>query len=138
MKHIIRIVLLAASSLAVATGAPAQEPVTQASVPFAFSVGRQMLPAGTYLIRQLDRSLISVRNKNDGSAAFALVTPGYDVRQDPNMLVFHKYGDRYFLSEIHGDAGQAATTLHPSKLEKQIQQQQWAGIEAQNTEIALK
>jgi hypothetical protein len=130
--------LLAALSLMATTGASAQNK-QQATVPFDFTVGQQLFPAGTYVIDHVSYGLISVRGwkGNELLSALTPITPTSQVRKNPDKLVFHKYGDQYFLSEIRGDVGEAACTISTSKLERHVQLQQAAAANQGNTVIAL-
>ena len=85
----------------------------RAYVPFEFSVGDRMLPAGNYvfdsestpagdnhvlLVRNIDHpQYAAVTIGNDGSWA---QTPFY--KADTERLVFDNYGGQYFLREIRG------------------------------------
>ena len=52
MKRITAIALFAIASFAVADKSFAQGPTVQATVPFDFTVGNKLLPAGTYTIKR--------------------------------------------------------------------------------------
>jgi hypothetical protein len=60
------------------------------------------------------------------------------LRKNPDKLVFHKYGDQYFLSEIHGEVGESSGKLSTSALEQRFQREQAAVPNQGRTEIALK
>lgn len=137
MKHIFATALFAAASLMVPTGASAQNPL-QATIPFDFTVGQSLLPAGTYRIAYVGRGLISLDSWTAHGKVFSPITPASDVRQNPHKLIFHKYGDQYFLSEIRGDLGESAAKVSTSKLEKRVRLQQEALTNQNNAVIALK
>lgn len=76
----------------------------KADIPFAFEVGNQKVPAGEYMItgKQGERSILV-----STSSEFVLsVLRNYDLSSRgikdgvEAKLVFNKYGDRYFLSEV--------------------------------------
>jgi hypothetical protein len=139
MQRTFATALFAAASLMASTGASAQNR-QQATVPFDFTVGQSSFPAGTYMISYVGPSLISVRGwkGNELVSALTLVTVTDAVRKNPDKLIFHKYGDQYFLSEVRGDVGEAASKIRTSKLEQRIQLQQAAVAHQDETEIALK
>jgi hypothetical protein len=139
MKHIFATALLAAASLMAPIGLPAQSR-QQATIPFDFTVGQRLLPAGTYVIRPLGRGVIAVRGwkGNDLVSATTLITSTNEVSRNPDTLVFHKYGDQYFLSEIRGDLGENVGTLAISKLEQRVQLQRAEDANREKTLIALK
>jgi hypothetical protein len=139
MKHSFATALLTAASLMAPTAASAQSK-EQATIPFDFTVGQRLLPAGTYVIDHVEPNVISVRGwkGNELLSALTLITPTSEVRKNPHTLIFHKYGDQYFLSEIRGELGDSAGTVGTSKLEKRFQLQQGALANQNNTVIALK
>src|SRR5262245_9218554 len=91
--------LIAATAHAHLPGAP-----IRASIPFDFIVRGKTLPAGDYEISRLNDQLIGlmIRNVEHRHDAVMFETePAYvkkEARKD--VLVFHRYGDSYFLSEV--------------------------------------
>jgi hypothetical protein len=139
MKPTFATALLTAISLMAPTGASAQNRL-QAAIPFDFTVGQRSLPAGTYVITHIGPSTISVCGWKGKElvTAITLVQPVDEVRKNPDKLIFHRYGDQYFLSEIRGDLGDSAGKLDPSKLEQQRRLQEAAVANQNNVVIALK
>jgi hypothetical protein len=67
--------------------------------------------------------LIAIRNHDKPLKVFALATP--DGRESKTgKLVFNKYGDQYFLSEILCQSAGMNMAVPPSKLEKRVQLQE--------------
>jgi hypothetical protein len=124
MKRITATALLAIANLAMAGTSFAQSNGVQANVPFDFTVDNQVLPAGTYRIQTQSPGLIMIRNHDKPISVLTLVNQ--DGTKSPNggKLIFHKYGDHYFLSEILCDSASMNVELHPSKAEKRVQLQQ--------------
>lgn len=112
----------------------------QATIPFDFTVGQRLLPAGTYVITHLGNGMISVRGWKGKELVSAMtpVTAADQIRKNADKLVFHKYGDQYFLSEIRGELGETSGKLNTSALEQRVQRQQAAVQNQGRTEIALK
>ena len=139
MKRTFATALLAAASLMASIGVSAQSR-QQATIPFDFTVGQRLLPAGTYVIRPLGRGVIAVRGwkGNELVSATTLITSANEVSKNPDTLVFHRYGDQYFLSEIRGDLGENVGRVATSKLEQRIQLQRAEGAIRDKTLIALK
>ena len=139
MKRTFATALLAAASLMASIGVSAQSR-QQATIPFDFTVGQRLLPAGTYVIRPLGRGVIAVRGwkGNELVSATTLITSANEVSKNPDTLVFHRYGDQYFLSEIRGDLGDNVGTVATSKLEQRIQLQRAEGATRDKTLISLK
>jgi hypothetical protein len=139
MKRTFATALLAGASLMASTGALAQD-WQQATVPFDFTVGQRLFPAGTYVITHVSPSTILVRGWKGKElvSALSLIESTSEVHKNPDKLVFHRYGDQYFLSEIRGGLGEVAGTIRTSKLERRIQLQQAAVANQDQTVIALK
>jgi hypothetical protein len=116
------ILSLGAVALCGASGLYAQARAT-ADIPFDFTVQNTTLPAGHYTMSATTTShdLMLIRNV-EARKAILVIAPGsesgYRGTQDKNVIVFHKVGDRYFLSDVKTEAvcGQVA----PSKLEREI------------------
>jgi hypothetical protein len=74
-----------------------------ASIPFAFNVGKTMLPAGRYTITVLnpasDRKILQIRSMNGRSTAVVLTTGIIGRASDNAKLVFERYGDRYVFAQ---------------------------------------
>lgn len=106
MKHIQRAIALSGLLvLLTLTSALAQsDRQTIIHIPFNFTVGEKMFSAGKYVIEsnRKDTSTVWVIRQKDGSgAAFVLTRPVYSVDpQEKTKLVFHRYEDLYFLSEV--------------------------------------
>jgi len=72
------------------------------NVPFAFGVDGHSLPAGEYLVLTVtpERS-IRIASVDGKHSAIVNTLPNYAKEPSPNSrLVFHKYGDEYFLYQI--------------------------------------
>jgi len=90
------------------------------NVPFNFSVGSQVLPAGEYLV-SAERDVMRL-NSVDGNShmaaiGFAVETPNGKIKA--SALVFKQYGDRYFLSQIWSDSARG-TELPRSAVEREM------------------
>jgi hypothetical protein len=124
MKRITAIALLAIANFAMAGTSFAQSNAVRAKVPFDFTVGKQLLPAGTYTIKAKSSGLIVIQNHDKPITVLTMVEQ--DGNRSPNggKLMFHKYGDQYFLSEILCDWVDMDVAFRPSKIEKRVQLQQ--------------
>src|SRR5258705_13572224 len=69
-------------------------------VPFAFHVGNSMLPAGEYTVDR-DANILRLRS-DDAKSSVMIHTNGVQKLNAPTQgqLVFNKYGDEYFLSQV--------------------------------------
>jgi hypothetical protein len=99
------ILLVMVAFVSALASASAQTPSSNlsADIPFEFNVGDTTLPSGTYLISQIngDGSALRVRNSDDNQNAIRLTNPVTTAQpKEISTLVFERYGDRYFLSQI--------------------------------------
>ena len=124
MKRIAAIAFLAIANFALAGTSFAQSRMVKANVPFDFTVGKQLLPAGTYTIKTQSSGLIVIKNHDKPITVLTIVDQAGDRSPNGGKLMFHKYGDQYFLSEILCDWAGMNVALHPSKVEKRVQLQQ--------------
>jgi hypothetical protein len=124
MKRITAIALLAIANFAMAGTSFAQSKTVRADVPFDFTVGNQLLPAGSYTIKAGSEGFIAIRNHDKPIAAITLVHRDRAKTPNGGKLIFHKYGDRYFLSEILCSWAEMNVTLPRSNTEKTVLLQQ--------------
>ncbi|MEA2539531.1 MAG: hypothetical protein QOH35_897 [Acidobacteriaceae bacterium] len=120
MKRITAIALLAIANFAMAGTSFAQSTGVRANVPFDFTVGNKLFPAGTYTIKEQSDHVIIITNYNKPIAALSLVNG--DSNRSPNggKLKFHRYGSQYFLSEILCDQANMNLQVPTSKTEQRI------------------
>ena len=101
----------------------AQNGVT-ATVPFAFTVGGNDMPAGTYTISSVSDSVIAIRDRDSRTGVLSLVRPEWAGSSDGTpKLVFHKYGNKYFLSQVSRGFSNALMQLPTSKPERELQRE---------------
>ena len=106
MKRIATAALVAAATLLMAGSAYAQlDHVVQANIPFSFSVNNSQLPPGTYTLWTASSTprAINLANRDKGVHILALSMTVQDAPQKSSVLVFHKYGEHYFLSDIRSE-----------------------------------
>jgi hypothetical protein len=137
MKHLFATALVATACLMPHTGALAQNKL-EATIPFDFTVGQSQLPAGTYMVTYVQPRVIEFSNWQKNVNVMTLITSTADVKQTPNSLVFNKYGDQYFLSEVRGGYGGSAAKVGTSKREKRVQVEEAALANQQKSLIAMK
>mgnify|MGYP001249562987 CR=1 FL=1 len=86
-----------------AASAESGDPIVNAKVPFAFEMAGKVLPAGEYEVTfSSQRSWTVVKEIDSKAAAVATVfgISSKDIAADNVKLVFNKYGDRCFLSQV--------------------------------------
>ena len=113
-------VLLAAAS------SYAQETRVKGNVPFDFIVGNQMLPAGDYSIKSLGSgSAVAIRNEDQGKASLTLTQSCRKASAaKKTVLVFHRVGERYFLSQIWTEGQEAGRQLPQPRAEMELAKNQ--------------
>jgi hypothetical protein len=124
-------------ALGAASTARAQMPGTalRAMIPFDFSVRGRTLPAGEYEIRRItdapDGLLISGVTNHDHEV---FETDPDGSRKIPNRceLIFHRYGDSYFLSEVFAGGGQPGRELPKSRDERSLKREMAASNDKRN------
>jgi hypothetical protein len=97
-----------------------------AKVPFEFMAGNKAVPAGECAVLQAGRggTQVMIRNASAKISQLELITSTADQKgRGVNALVFHKYGDRYFLTGVELESTHAMYTLPATKLEKELRAQ---------------
>jgi hypothetical protein len=120
MKRILAVALLLGSTFIVAGTSYAQQYGVKATVPFNFMVGDRTLPAGTYTIfpSLIRPDLLLLRNWDAGIHVFTVVQRGQSNPQGLDALVFHHYGDQYFLRQIRTEGTSINVDFPVTKAEK--------------------
>jgi hypothetical protein len=116
-------------ALTIAVPARAQMPGTRmrVTIPFDFIVRGKELPAGNYEIRRIGdspRGLViqNVYHKHD---QVVFETEEVETRKIPNRseIVFHGYGDTYYLSEVLTAGEETGEELVPSHAEQRLRRE---------------
>lgn len=115
--------VMAAAGLASTRVAYAQDHLV-ANVPFAFAVGSSNLPAGEYTLRVAGNSrMLLLINRTDPNVS--VIVPANSAQtvdiQAESKLVFHRYGDRYFLAQVWQAGSAYGKQLPRSNREKEMQ-----------------
>jgi hypothetical protein len=119
--------VLAISAAAVlgTTGLYAQTGVA-ANAPFNFTVGTEKMPAGEYTVHPVSTAngVIQMLSVETGKSVLVNAPGTLSIHKgqaaERGMIIFHRYGDRYFFSEVWTPNGLRGRT-QPSKLEREIQ-----------------
>jgi hypothetical protein len=114
------------AGLAIAIGAVcgfagSQSVVMKVKVPFAFSAGDVTLPAGEYTItKENARGTLLIQGSQANEVCLVQTFSGITYVPDGNgSLLFKRYGDKYFLSQVFPGFESAGHKLGVSKLEKE-------------------
>jgi len=121
------VMLVAAVALMAAlVSAHAQSSQVVADIPFDFTVGGKSLKAGEYALRPFSSNNdVLVITGQDTKDVAIRITQSIEARRTPEraMLVFHRYGQRYFLSEVWTNGDRTGRQLRKSAEERAIEGQ---------------
>jgi hypothetical protein len=94
-----------------------------ADIPFEFNVGSKTMDAGQCQVGVENPNLILVRCDGHRAASFALTnTVSSNKVEEQGKLVFHRYGDQLFLSQIWIAGSASGRELPPSRSERRAMQ----------------
>ncbi len=116
--------VLVLSSMAATQVARAQETMV-VDIPFAFTAGNATLPAGEYRVQKMDRnSAVLLIHCWDTRASALVITNAAQAKelQAESKLVFNRYGNRYFLSQVWTSGSIRGRQLPISPREKEMPQ----------------
>ena len=92
-----------------------------ANIPFEFSVGDKTLPAGQYAVARInsDGTQLRVSNREVNASRLTLSVQNSEPKEQ-SVLIFNRYGDRYFLSEVWLTGERVGRQMLRSRSEKEI------------------
>lgn len=89
-------------------------------VPFPFVVSGQTFTAGTYMLTKIGESRLRISSQGGRRVVVQTHTVQGHAPEDSGRLVFHRYGDIYFLSEVWSPAQDIGLQLSRSRGELQM------------------
>lgn len=124
MKNVFTTLMTSAALLfTIGSGLQAQTVRMHAAVPFAWELNGHQMTAGDYQIsRDANTSVTLIQNRSTGKGSYVAPIPDAE-KNSAAQLVFHRYGDQYFLAEIDAP-GQTSAKLPVSRAEKAVQSEQ--------------
>ena len=125
-KQTLRLFLVLGALLLTAVAANAQSQRSQITkVPFNFNVGEKTLPAGDYVVKpnRPDSNGAWLIQSTDGHNSVLVNTRSLQASkaQKRTRLVFNKYGDQYFLSQIWTDGSDSGRELRMRGQERDLE-----------------
>jgi hypothetical protein len=108
------------------------------NIPFDFSVAGEKLPAGKYWVKraqQSDGDMVVQISSADGHSNVTKLTIPVSAKEPVKngVLIFNRYGNEYFLSEIWPAGGVTGRELHKSRAERELARKaQDSGVAAVN------
>jgi hypothetical protein len=139
MKRITALAFLTAALFSMISmgSACAHAQAAEFKVPFDFTVGNQVFPAGTYQVSYYPtKTAILIRSQDDRFHAFTTTHPA-DPSTSGGKVTFTKYGNQYFLHEVLCSARSMNVALPTSRLEKRARIQE-AQLPHSETVAALR
>jgi hypothetical protein len=113
---LLAMVLLAAGSLYAQIANP-----VKANVPFDFTAGNITLPAGEYQVGSTEHpGTLLIRGESTQGSFLGSFAAQANGRAAISKLVFHRYGDRYFLYQIWVQGEDRGSELPMAKVEKEL------------------
>jgi hypothetical protein len=127
MKYATRILIVALTMLPLlATAQLASSEKIVAQVPFEFVLGSKVVPAGEWVVKTatMDGKTLQIRTKDSGvnMLSTAILDESTKVSSHYSLL-FHRYGDQYFLSEVRIAGTRVGYKLPETKAEAEMRAQ---------------
>lgn len=125
-KQLLSIMIMLGYLVAVGAGKAQAQVVgaVEADVPFAFHAGNAKFPAGKYSVKIRDDSNNEIMEITtaDGRHSAIFQVRGTQAKTNPpkTELVFNKYGDTYFLSEVFDEGNKDGSEVLESHYEKMM------------------
>jgi hypothetical protein len=104
----------------------------KAQVPFDFTAGNKTIPAGECVVQSsnMDGNVLLIRNA-EAKASLLIMSSATEAKggSADTVLVFERYGDRYFLSSIRVQGSDRIYRLPRSKAESELRAQNASATE---------
>jgi hypothetical protein len=93
---------------------------TVADIPFTFTVANHSLPPGHYTVTPVNQTLLRIFNShNQGTVVLTTRVEGKPP-ESTGKMVFRRYGDAYFLSEVWVGASGTGREVFQSRSEEEL------------------
>ena len=101
---------------------------SKADIPFDFQISNEKIPAGQYTVARSSQNsgttMLLLRNADGrGIEMFVPISVQARESQDQGKLVFHKYGDQYFLYQVWEAGTDAGHELPKSRRERAVERE---------------
>ena len=123
-KHAATLLILMLAGLTGLVNAQVVHPKIMADVPFEFTANGKTMPSGecTITLEGDGTKILWIKSGNQNLAAIPHATQSLKA-SDKTILVFHRYGDRYFLASISSQGETLGYELPVTKLEAELRAQ---------------
>ena len=103
------------------SAAQAQTPVG-GKIPFAFDTGTRHFEPGEYRVTMITDHVMQIQNTDTLVTDTVMTNAEEKVNaSDTGKLVFHRYGNRYFLSQVWAPGAKTGRSLIKTRAEKEVQ-----------------
>ena len=118
LRIAVSVITLLAASAAIAQSKPGDVLV---NVPFSFVIGSHQMQPGRYIVTPVGNGFLRMFDTGNSNNQLFLPVHSIETRVPKDaMLVFHRYGDTYFLAEVWTGNSEIGRQLAKSKAEKEI------------------
>ena len=137
----IAILVLVGSMAAAAQAQTAHRAAVRVSIPFQFNAGNTTMPAGDYLVRQLNTdsgaATLQLSRKDGGANVIINMIGSIGDGQAMTNVMFRRYGDRYYFGEVWIDGDKDGLQAPRSKAERAAKQE-LAALKVAMETVALR
>ncbi len=114
----------------------------RADIPFDFIVGNATLPAGTYTFKRRDTNagVLVIQSRDHRESAFAItntVQCNPQQIEDESKLIFNRYGDLYFFTQVWAGGSISGRELPKTRQEREHMAQSGWELEVVSIAAAL-
>ena len=120
MKRQVFMILASLSLVVMSAYAQTGGTVIVANIPFDFIVRDKTLPAGEYTLTRAAQGITLIRSR-DCRASMVFQTNTVESNKTRDELVFHRRGDKYFLSQVWTAGNSIGSELRKCRTEKNLQ-----------------
>ncbi len=122
MKNYAAIALVACVAFVTLAATPSHaQALIKADVPFEFSAGYGVLPAGEYTVQRIGgMNTLLISSGQRGIEMVMPRTTDWTTNFETPKLVFHRYGNEYFLAEVWSSSDNAVRKLQVHPRERQL------------------
>jgi hypothetical protein len=126
--------------LAVMTASAQTGSRIEASIPFDFAAGATRLKAGEYTVKRISKDAVQLSNAQTKTSVVVMAPLAIQqTRNDaPERLVFKRYGNEYFLSQVWTNRAADGRGLFASKTESRLAKQMEKNQRPQSVEVVAR
>lgn len=91
-----------------------------ADIPFVFVVAGRAMPAGHYIVSSVNDTLVRIENSTRQGGFVSTTRIQRSASDNRCRLVFHRYGDTYFLSQVWVTGNDRGREVPRSRIEREL------------------